>query len=162
MARWLRAAFGASWAGVLIVFALALPAAAAGMYVVNKDGEDIAIRGYDTVAYFTEGRAVKGKPEFEHVWQDAKWLFATAEHRDLFARDPERYAPRFGGFCTGGMSLRYIQIPDPENWSIIDGKLYLNHSRRGRDRLRANPGPIIAEAETYWAAVKQQYDRSPR
>lgn len=57
----------------------------------------IAINGYDTVAYHTEGRAIKGKAEFSYEWNDANWHFASAENRDLFAAGPERYAPQFGG-----------------------------------------------------------------
>ena len=117
---------------------------------INKTAADVAIAGYDTVAYFTDARAVKGKPEFEYGWQDARWLFATAEHRDLFAADPERYAPRFGGFCAGGLSLGYMIEADPENWSIIDGRLYIDHTQRGRDMVRANPGPVLTAAEATW------------
>ena len=81
---------------------------------INKDAEDLAILGYDTVAYFTDGRPVKGSPEFEYVWQDARWRFANAEHRTLFASEPEHYAPQFGGFCTGGMTLGRLAPIDPE------------------------------------------------
>ena len=134
--------------GILMILTLVPPALAEER--INKNSEDVAIRGYDTVAYFTKGRAVKGKPEFEYVWQDARWLFANAEHRDLFAGDPERYAPRFGGYCTGGLSLGYMTQANPENWSIIDGRLYMTRSRPGRDRLRANPETVIAAAEGSW------------
>ena len=72
---------------------------------INKDTEGVAILGYDTVAYFTDGRPVKGSPDFEYVWQDARWRFASAEHRTLFVSSPDRYAPQFGGFCTGGIGL---------------------------------------------------------
>jgi YHS domain-containing protein len=65
--------------------------AAADHLKMREDG--VAILGYDTVAYFTDGRAMRGKPEFEYVWGGSRWWFATAEHRDLFASDPERYAP---------------------------------------------------------------------
>jgi len=65
---------------------------------VNTNIFGVAIKGYDTVAYFTEGRAVKGKSEFEFTWQDARWRFSSAANRDLFAADPERYAPQYGGF----------------------------------------------------------------
>lgn len=124
---------------------------------INATADDVAIDGYDTVAYFTDGRALKGRPEFEHVWQDSKWWFTSAEHRDLFARDPERYAPQFGGFCTGGLSLGYIIAADPENWSIIDGRLYITHSRRGRDLVRSDPGPVIAAATATWARFGQGF-----
>ncbi len=64
----------------------------------NTDGYGVAIKGYDTVAYFTEGRAVKGNKEFEFEWQDAKWRFASAANRDKFAANPQAYAPKYGGF----------------------------------------------------------------
>jgi hypothetical protein len=115
---------------------------------MREDG--VAIQGYDTVAYFTEGRPMQGKPEFEHVWDGSRWWFATAEHRDMFARDPERYAPRFGGYCTGGLSLGYKMVADPENWYIVDGQLHLHHSKEGRDNAIADPKPVIAKAEETW------------
>ncbi len=65
---------------------------------INTDDVGVAIKGYDTVAYFTDGRAEKGNPEFEALWQDARWHFASAEHRDMFKADPERYAPQYGGY----------------------------------------------------------------
>jgi YHS domain-containing protein len=65
---------------------------------VNKTSFGVAIKGYDTVAYHTENRAMKGQSEFFYNWNDAVWYFATAENRDLFAADPERYAPQYGGY----------------------------------------------------------------
>ena len=65
---------------------------------INSDIFGVAIKGYDTVAYFTEGRAVKGKREFAFSWNDAEWYFASAENRDLFTADPEHYAPKYGGY----------------------------------------------------------------
>jgi hypothetical protein len=122
--------------------------AAADHLKMREDG--VAIQGYDTVAYFTEGRAMQGKPEFEYVWGESRWWFATAEHRDLFAADPERYAPRFGGYCTGGLSLGYKMVADPENWYIVDGALHLHHSKEGRDKAVADPEPVIEKAEETW------------
>ena len=65
---------------------------------INTDDVGVAIKGYDTVAYFTDNQAVKGTPEFETLWQDARWHFASAEHRDMFKTDPERYSPQYGGY----------------------------------------------------------------
>ena len=64
---------------------------------VNKSFFGVAIKGYDTVAYWTQGQAVKGKRKFSHEWNDAKWYFASERNRDLFASDPDRYAPQYGG-----------------------------------------------------------------
>ena len=87
--------------------------------LVNKDPSNIAIKGYDPVAYFTESRPVKGNPEFEYRWQEAKWLFSSASNRDLFAQNPERYAPQYGGFCAGAMAVGRMASIDPEAWALL-------------------------------------------
>ena len=80
--------------GLALAAILAASTAVAGERI-NKDAEDLAILGYDTVAYFADGRPVKGSPDFEvYVWQDARWRFASAEHRTLFASEPDRYSPQ--------------------------------------------------------------------
>ena len=65
---------------------------------VNSTLFGVAIKGFDTVAYHTEGRAVKGNSKFSHKWNDAKWYFVSEANRDLFIKDPERYAPQYGGY----------------------------------------------------------------
>jgi hypothetical protein len=137
-----------------VLFCVATLPVLAGEFV-NKDAADVAIRGYDTVAYFTQGRPVQGKPEFEHVWQDAKWRFSSAEHRDLFVGEPDKYAPRYGGFCAGGMALGHRAPIDPEAWVIVDGKLYLNFSKTGRDEFATDPAPEIAKADANWQRLGQ-------
>lgn len=117
---------------------------------VNTDQNGVAIKGYDPVAYFTEGAPVEGTAEFEYVWQDSRWRFVSAEHRDLFGADPEHYAPRYGGFCAGGMALGRIWDIDPEAWVIVDDRLYLNWAKSGRDEFAADPAPQIARADANW------------
>lgn len=145
-------ATGWSLRGMALAAFLAASTAVAGERV-NKDAEQLAILGYDTVAYFTDGRPVEGSPEFEHVWQDARWRFASAEHRALFAGDPDRYAPRFGGFCTGGIALGNLGPIDPEAWVIVDGRLYLHGDKEGRDETAADPEARVAAAAGRWAAL---------
>src|SRR5260370_17596029 len=84
----------------LLAAAVAPPAFAQDHKVplVDASSKGIAIKGYDTVAYFEQSQAVKGSPKYEYTWNGAKWLFATAAHRDAFAKDPTRYAPQYGGF----------------------------------------------------------------
>ena len=65
---------------------------------VNTDKEGVAIKGYDAVAYFTGGRAVAGKKDFQHNWNNARWYFSNADHLDFFKTDPEKYAPQYGGY----------------------------------------------------------------
>ena len=119
---------------------------------VSVDTDKVAIQGYDTVAYFTEGKPVKGSPEFEAVWQGARWRFANAEHRDMFSAQPESYAPRFGGFCVMGMTIGLSEKPDPEAWAIIDDKLYLASYKQDFDDLNKDLAANIQKAEAGWRA----------
>jgi YHS domain-containing protein len=85
----------------VFLFAQALPTqvqAGSSKNKVNTNSLGVAIKGYDTVAYFTEGKAVKGKKEFEYEWQDAKWRFSSAANRDKFVANPQAYVPQYGGF----------------------------------------------------------------
>ena len=83
---------------LVAAFLLNLPATGIAFEKVNQTFWGVAIKGYDTVAYHTEGRAVKGQRNYSHTWNDAKWYFTSAENRDLFAAEPERYAPQYGGY----------------------------------------------------------------
>jgi YHS domain-containing protein len=128
------------WLGMLLVMlsalGLALPAAADG--VVNASSfTGTAIEGVDPVAYFTQGKPVEGKSEFAHDWMDATWYFASAENRDLFAADPEKYAPEYGGYCAWAVANGYTAKIDPEAWTIVDDKLYLNYSKDVQAQLGA-------------------------
>lgn len=88
-------------------------------------GVPLAIKGYDPVAYFTDGRPVRGVPDIEYEWDDHRYRFSNAEHRELFKSDPPRYAPQFGNFCAMALSKGELVEADPENWLISDGKLYI-------------------------------------
>lgn len=139
-----------------IAAAFALSSGSSPRAAVNVDTDNVAIHGYDTVAYFTEGRAAKGKSEFGHEWQDAQWHFANATHRDLFIANPERYAPRYGGYCTLGLALGEYSDVDPEQWTIIDGKLYLNKNAAIRDQFRKGPEHYLFLSEANWQKYQNQ------
>ena len=96
--------------------------------VYIESSSDLAIRGTDPVAYFTEGKAVEGSSEYESEWQGAIWRFASAENQELFDSDPETYAPQYGGYCAKALSEGNVVSSDPEAWKIVDDKLYLNYS----------------------------------
>jgi hypothetical protein len=117
---------------------------------------DVAIMGYDTVAYFTEGRATKGSPDISYQWLGATWEFANAEHRDAFAATPIRYAPQYGGLCALGVanSERSVNV-DPEAWRIVDGKLYLFFGKAGLEQdWDSNPAAVVAKADAKWPAIE--------
>ena len=90
------------------------------------DEPRLSISGYDPVAYFTDGKAVQGKPEFEYLWHRLRWRFSSGEHRELFTRNPKQYAPQYDGYCAMGTSNgegAHKDSVDPEAWAIVDGKL---------------------------------------
>lgn len=122
---------------------------------VSVDAEKVAIQGYDTVAYFTDGKAVKGSPDFESEWRGARWRFASAAHRELFTRRPDSYAPRFGGFCSGAIIDGEFARPDPEAWAIVEGKLYLNGSKEGLVDWQRDAVANIAKAQERWDALSR-------
>ena len=122
-----------------------------------SDEPKLSISGYDPVAYFTDGKPVPGKTEFEYLWHKLRWRFANGEHRDLFARDPDRYAPQYDGYCAMGAAAgeaAHKDTVDPEAWAIVDGKLYLTHRHQAMDDWRQNPTEYIKQADENWAVVK--------
>ncbi len=122
----------------------------------NIDANRVAIHGYDTVGYFTEGKPLKGKAEFEHVWRDTRWHFASAGNRDLFTANPDRYAPQYGGYCALGLAAGEYADADPEAWTIVDGKLYLNNTRDFRVVWRKAPEAHIGNADYNWSGFRDK------
>ena len=120
---------------------------------VNHDRKGVAILGYDPVGYFTDSRPVKGDSSFTFAWRGATWQFASAEHRDLFAKDPEKYAPQYGGYCTYGVSENHTVNIDPEAWRIIGGKLYLNYDKKVQQMFLKEPEERIRRAEQNWPGL---------
>jgi len=84
-----------------------------------------ANNGYDVVAYFTENKSIAGDPSFSYEWKDAEWVFSSEENKNLFIDNPKKYSPQFGGYCAFAVSKGFTANPNPENFEIIDDKLYL-------------------------------------
>lgn len=124
--------------------------------VVNTDEQKVAIQGYDTVSYFSPGRPEKGSAENEVVWRGARWWFTTPANRALFAADPLRYAPQFGGFCAGAMAFGQTVKANPEAWTIVDGKLFMYFEKSGKIEADAALKIDNAKAETQWKALHPQ------
>ncbi len=116
---------------------------------------NVAIKGYDPVAYFQDGKPVKGSSDHEFEWQGAIWRFATAAHRDAFATEPERYAPQYGGYCAYAISQGRTANIDPEAWKVVDGKLYLNYSSSIQETWEAEMEHYIELANTNWPKLLQ-------
>lgn len=115
---------------------------------------NLAIRGYDPVAYHLLGDPREGSKEHSLTWKGAEWRFISAEHRDLFRSDPERYAPQFGGHCANGLSDGHKVNGDPRHWRIIDGRLYLFFSARGRKSWSGDVSEKLSRAQRTWERLK--------
>ena len=146
----------------LVAAALVLLATLAGQVSSARAAEvntgyfgNVAIMGYDTVAYFKMNDAVKGSEDLAFDWLGATWQFANAEHRQSFMANPIKYAPQYGGLCSVGVAYGEVTRDiDPEAWSIIDGKLYLNYSKAANTVLAEDGPNLIAKADANWPDVK--------
>ena len=117
---------------------------------------NVAIKGYDPVAYFTEKRAVKGKEDIAHSWLGAEWQFSSDRHKKLFSENPFKYAPQYGGFCADGVAYEETTSNiDPQAWRIIDGKLYLNFSEGAAAELEEVEGQL-EKAERKWPEIREK------
>jgi YHS domain-containing protein len=113
-----------------------------------------AIRGYDLVSYFTENKPIKGVKEHSTVYLNVSWYFSSSDNLEKFRTDPEKYLPQFGGYCAYGMSRGYKAKTEPDAWSIVDGKLYLNYNMDVRKIWNENQSEFIRKANENWPTVK--------
>ncbi len=114
---------------------------------------DSAILGYDTVAYFTDNKAVKGSEKFTFEWMGAKWRFASQAHLDMFKAAPEKYAPQYGGYCAYGVSQDNLVTVEPDKFTIIDGKLYLNYNAEVQSKWIKDPAGYNKIADTKFQSL---------
>ena len=114
---------------------------------------DKALGGYDTVAYFTEGRAVEGSSAHRTEWRGATWRFTSAEHLETFRADPERWAPAYGGYCAYATAQGYTAKGDPEQWTVIDDRLYVNYDASVRKLWLADTERFIRQADANWPTL---------
>ncbi|MGH1539827.1 MAG: YHS domain-containing (seleno)protein [Arenicella sp.] len=142
----------------LVLLFTALPSYAdEGPTYVDRKG--FAIKGYDTVAYFTENKAIKGDKKFKHQWNEATWLFASAENLSTFKANPEKYAPQYGGYCAYAIANDSYAGIDPKVFTIRNDKLYLNYNNRVLKRWSKKPKKFISQADKFWPELlKAQKD----
>jgi hypothetical protein len=146
--------FRSAIALISLAGALLLPA-------LSADAQEarLVLKGHDPVAYFTEGKPTKGSPSYSYVWDEGRYHFASARHRDMFAADPERYAPQFGGYCTGSMARGGRHEGDPEAWIVRDGRLYVFGAVKFKEMAEKDPAYLPAKVQD---ARKNWPDRKPR
>jgi len=122
-----------------------------GLFSYKPSG--VAIRGADTVAYFTEGKPMQGLDDFTTEWNGATWKFASQKHLDLFVTNPEKYAPQYGGYCAYGVAKDNLVKIEPENWAIVDGKLYLNFNDGLQKKWEGDIKGYVSEANKKYQSL---------
>lgn len=143
---------------LLLSAGLILSLALGGLGTASAAEDNLAIKGYDPVAYFTDGKPTVGDPRFQHEWDGAVYRFASAEHLELFKADPDRYVPQHHNLCTISLSRGQKVIADPNSWLIHEDRLYLFGKPIGRERLLADPVGIKQRADANYERVVQLPD----
>jgi len=139
----------------LFLFTIGLFSTAIFADTVFKQG-DTAIKGFDAVSYHSIGEAVKGDNQYTHQWNGAIWLFSSSANRDLFAANPKKYAPEYGGYCAYAASKGSLAPIDPYAWTIHNDRLYLNYSKQVRSIWQEDIPGNIKKADANWPKLSSQ------
>ena len=138
--------------GALIAFAVLASAAD----IVNIDKNGFALQGYDPVAYFTDGKPVKGSPQFTASYKGATYQFASAEHKQLFEKSPAKYEPQFGGFCGYAASIDKLAPVEAEYFEVLHDRLILQHNKKAWELWHKDVEDNLKKADANWPTLSQQ------
>ena len=140
-------------AGAIALFAVAAPVQARDADVYTGTFSSLAVGGYDAVAYFKDGKPVKGNAAFTFDYKGAKWQFASAENLNAFKANPTAYTPQYGGYCAWAVSQGYTASGDPLVWNIVGGRLFLNYDKSVQATWSKDiPGNVV-KADKNWPSV---------
>ena len=143
----------------LAVIALLSVSAFAGDLVNVSGASKAAVSGYDTVAFFTDSKAVNGSPFISADYQGATYYFASEEHKKLFVANPEKYVPQCGGYCTYGVSLGKLFPVDITTWQVRNGKLYMNLNHDILKKFNVDFDANVAKAEKNWPGLVKKHGK---
>ena len=126
------------------------------MMKIDKNMDGLAIKGYDPVGYFADGKAEMGDKMYSYKWMGADWHFMNEKHLNMFKENPEMYAPQYGGYCAYGVSKEHLSSTDPTAWVIVDGKLYLNTNPDVKNMFDKDLKGNIMKAEKNWPGLNKE------
>jgi YHS domain-containing protein len=148
---------------IAIVSILVLPVSC---FMLSQEKDDViystsmgAIDGYDPVAYFNMGKAMKGNEDYSYIWNDAVWYFSSTENRDVFMKNPDKYAPEYGGYCAYAIAEGKKVKVDPEQWSIINDRLFINYDEKIQRKWMENKFEYIGKADKKWEELFNKNNR---
>lgn len=114
------------------------------------------ISGYDPVAYFTDGKPMRGSGYHVTVHEGVTYAFTSEEHRKMFEANPGKYLPAYGSYCAYGVAVGKKFVADPEVWKIVDGKLYLNLDKNIQSKWNKDIPGYIKKADRNWSEIKEK------
>lgn len=138
----------ATAAGALLLSSMSFASA------INIGDNDLAIHGYDPVAYFTQSKAVEGSAKYTATHDGAIYRFASQKNRDLFKSNSEQYAPQFGGYCAMGVVLNKKLDVDPQAFYIADNKLYLNLNKEVQKKWLTDVSGHVKTGVRIWNGIE--------
>jgi YHS domain-containing protein len=136
-----------------LTFGVGDTAFAEGKTLINVDKSGLAVQGYDVVAYFTDGKPVKGAPQFTSSHGGGTYQFASAEHKAAFDKDPMKYAPQFGGFCAWAVSKNSTAKIEPDAFQVVNGRLLLQYDKSIRSKFNKDTTGNLAKADANWPGL---------
>jgi YHS domain-containing protein len=139
---------------ITVASALSISAFAFSANNLNLGENDLAIKGYDPVAYFTVNKAIEGSSKFTATYQNAIYQFSSAKNRDSFKVNPEKFAPQYGGFCAFGVSVNKKFDTDPKAFKIVDNKLYLNLNKNVQNKWLSDIPGYLEASELAWNGIE--------
>lgn len=143
---------------ILSLFSI-LAAAALAQAMVNVDANQVAIEGFDPVAFFTDSKPVPGRMEITSTHEGAIYRFTSTEHRDLFNKNPEAYVPVCGGFCAFGAATGHAAPVKIETWQIADGHLIFNYNNEVKAEFDKQRSTLLKQANENWPEVAKQKEK---
>lgn len=149
---------------ILTMIALVLPlfllphatfAQSVNSYITTDPLTGFAIGGMDPVSYFTEPAPLSGKPEYEHDWMGAPWLFASAANLEIFKRNPDIYAPQYGGHGAMSMARGFVSDSDPRFYAVFKDRLFLFYSAANREAFLLAPDAAARQGAEHWPTLSK-------
>ena len=141
------------------VLLITLSAFAGEKILVNRNDDGVAVQGYDVVAFFTDNKPVKGKVEIQSIYKNARYYFASTEHKQMFDADPAKYEPEFGGYCAYGVSKGYTVPVEIDAFQIVNGRLLMQYNKKAREKFNEDSLGNLKKADTNWPGLVEKEGR---
>lgn len=145
-----------SVAVLFVYLAAATVVAAKEKTLVNADSDGVVLHGYDPVAYFTGNAAMKGDAKYKATYQGGTYYFASDANRNLFKKDPAKYAPQYGGYCAVAVSMGQLEDADPKMFTIHNDKLLVQRNEKAHQMFLSNSDGLHQKADERWPELVEK------